>query len=160
MTRTQPVNQQLNMDDYKITERKGHHTPNGQRRHHARCGCSPSTSSGYAYRDIVVKSDSENADWDKIRFYHQSPVVKIKYGVEWVINTHGHGRNPTTRERINKDMPQGFRITQTDYEVKLVLPNGDEIEIPEKFKIDYRDNQVVTPSGDLICDYEPPKVTV
>jgi len=159
MTRTQPVNEQIDMDKYKTVEKKGHHTPNSQRTHHARCGCSGTTRGGNAYRDIVVKSDSETAEWDKIRFYHQSPVVSINYGVEWVIDTHGHGRNITTRERINKDLPQGFRITQTYFEVKLELPNGDEIEIPERFKIDYKNNQIKKPSGEVICDYEPRRVT-
>lgn len=155
MTRTQPVTEQLNMDNYKTTTKKGHHEPNGQRRHHAKCGCSGTTRNGNAYRDIVVKSTNENNRWEKIRFYHQSPVVKINYGVKWRINTHGHGRNSTTRERINKDLPEGFRITQTDFEVKLVLPNGDEIDIPRKFDINYQEKRIEKPNGDLICDYEP-----
>jgi len=155
MTRTSTPEQQLNMDNYKITERKGHHKPNGQRRHHAKCGCSASTSGGYAYRDKVAKSDSETAEWDKIRFYHQSPVVKVNYGVKWLVNTHGHGRNQTTRERINKELPRGFRITQTDFEVMLVLPNGDEIEIPRKFEIDFKANQIKKPDGTVLTDYMP-----
>lgn len=161
MTRTQPVKEQLNMENYKITDRKGHHKPNGQMRHHAKCGCSASTKGGYAYRDVVVKEDSESAEWQKIRFYHQSPVVKVDYGVKWVVDTHGHGLNPTTRERINKELPQEFKVVQRDYEVKLSLPNGDTIELPvEKFEIDYRNNQVVKTNGEVICDYQPATPTV
>lgn len=156
MTRTNAPETQLNMDNYKITETKGHHEPNGQRTHHARCGCSAETSGGYAYRDKVAKNTNDKAEWDKIRFYHQSPVVKVNFGVEWLVNTHGHGLNPTTRERINKELPRGFNIRQRDYEVKLEVPNGDLIELPvEKFRIDYKNKTVEKPDGETICGYEP-----
>jgi len=154
MVRTTPPEQQLNMDNFKITERKGHHEPNGQRRHHARCGCKPSTSSGYAYRDKVAErtgGDKEET-WDRIRFYHQSPVVKKNADVVEV-NTHGHGRNSTTRERINKELPHGFKIRQKDFEVKLELPNGDLMDIPEQFQIVGTNETIRNNKGETLMEY-------
>lgn len=161
MTRTRPVKEQLNMQHYKITEKNGHHEPNGQLTHHAKCGCSGTTRGGNAYRDVVVKSETDKAEWEKIRFYHQSPVVKINYGVKWRVNTHGHGLNPTTRERINKELPRGFKVVQRDYEVKLSLPNGDNIKLPvEEFDINLQDHTVTKTNGDTIVEYEPQTPTV
>lgn len=150
--RTQPE-KQLNMDNYKITERKGHHQPNTQGYGH-NCGCEEETQGGYAYRDKVAESTShKQTRWDKIRFYHQAQVVK-KNGDLIEVDTHGHGLNSTTRERINKELEQGFKIVQRDYEVKLKLPNGDLLELPtEKFQIDFVNNQVLSSSGDTLVEF-------
>jgi len=130
--RTQPE-KQLNMDNYKITERKGHHKPNSQR-YPDRCGCEESTGGGYAYKDKVAESTNKEAEWDKIRFYHQAPVVKKKNNLIKV-DTHGYGTKRTTRERINTELPRGFRIVQRDREVKLKTPEGLK-DVPEKFTIE------------------------
>lgn len=152
MTRQTPE-KQLNMDNYKITERKGHHKPNSQRYPH-NCGCEPSTSGGYSYRDKVAEATNMKAtEWDRIRFYHQAPVVKKNADLIQV-NTYGHGLNPTTRERINKELPRGFKLKQKNYEVKLRLPNGDLIDVPRRFKIDFVEKSVKkVGSDDLICHY-------
>lgn len=112
MTRRQPE-KQLNMDNFKIVKRGGHHKPNSQG-YGANCGCEKSTRGGYAYRDKVAESTNTKAtEWDRIRFYHQAPVVK-KNAEKIRVNTHGHGLNPTTRERINKELPHGYRLRQRD----------------------------------------------
>lgn len=159
MTRTRPPEKQLDMEHFKIVERDGHHEPNGQRGHHARCGCAVETSGGYAYRDKVAEStNTKKTTWDRIRFYHQSPIVK-KNGNIIRVNTYGYGGKPTTRERINKELPTGFRITQTDHEVKLELPNGDEVDIPRQFDIQPADNSIRKPSGDLLFFYHEEEFT-
>jgi len=152
MTRT-PPEQQLNMENFKITERGGHHKPNSQR-YPDNCGCEESTRGGYAYRDKVAEStNTKETEWDKIRFYHQAPVVKKNSEIVRV-NTYGHGLNPTTRERINKELPRDYKIRQKDYEVKLEVPNGDLIEIPQKFDIQVIDNTIRETNGDLICSLQ------
>jgi len=147
MTRTQPE-KQLNMDNFKITERKGHHKPNTQGYGH-NCGCEESTRGGYAYRDKVAESTNHKATkWDRIRFYHQAPVVKKNSDIIRV-NTYGHGLNPTTRERINKELPRGLKIVQRDYTVKLKM-NDELVEIPEKFDIDYRSGEIRETTGNKL----------
>lgn len=147
MTRTKPVKSRYDMDHYHVVERGGHHKPNGQR--FRPCGCSAETDGGYAYRDMVLESFDHTEGWNRIRFYHQSPVVKKKKGIVRV-NTFGYGHSQTTRDRINKELPAGFRITQTNRTVKLELPNGDQVDIPRKFEIDLEDNSVREWSGDLV----------
>lgn len=153
MTRQQPE-KQLNMDNFKITERKGHHKPNTQR-YHQSCGCEPSTPSGNAYRDKVAEStNTKETKWDRIRFYHQAPVVKKNADVIEV-NTYGHEHRPTTRERINMELPKGFRLKQEDHEIKLEVPNGGKIKVPRRFKIDFLENSIrKVGSHDLICDLQ------
>jgi len=131
MTRT--VESQLNMENWKITERKGHHKPNSQR-YPNHCGCHASTDGGYAYRDIVAKSTTDKTKWNTIRFYHQSPVVKKNHDTIKV-DTHGHGLNPTTRQRINKELPTGLMLRQKDFELKLEV-NGELKEVGRTFKAD------------------------
>jgi hypothetical protein len=130
MTRT--VESQLNMENWKITERKGHHKPNSQR-YPNHCGCHASTDGGYAYRDIVVKSTADTK-WNTIRFYHQSPVVK-KNRDTIKVDTHGYGLNSTTRQRINKELPTGIMLRQKDFELKVEV-NGELKDVGRKFKAD------------------------
>jgi len=138
MTRT--VESQLNMKNWKITERKGHHKPNSQR-YPNNCGCHASTDGGYAYRDIVVKSTADQTKWNTIRFYHQSPVVK-KNSDTIKVNTHGYGTSPTTRQRINKELPTGIKLRQKDFELKLEV-DGELKDVGRTFKVN-RPRQKVT----------------
>jgi len=158
MTRT-PPEEQLNMENFKITERKGHHAPNSQG-YGSNCGCEEETSGGYAYRDKVAEStNTPQTEWDKIRFYHQAPVVK-KNADTVEVNTYGHGLNPTTRERINKEMPRGFKIVQRDYTVKLQLPNptdetkGELIDVPERFRLQAQNQTIEKVNGEVIKEYD------
>lgn len=149
--RRQPE-KQINMDEFKITEREGHHSPNSQG-YGRNCGCEEETRGGYAYRDKVAESTETGTEWDKIRFYHQAQVVK-KNADLIEVDTHGHGLNPTTRERINRELPRGFKVVQRDYEVKLDTPEG-LIELPtDKFRIDYQKNQVVSSTGNNLMEVE------
>lgn len=126
---------QLETDHYKITERKGHHNPHRQHRGGFNCPCEEETRGGYAYRDHVAKATDKAAEWEKIRFYHQAPVVRKKSD-KYKVDTHGYGTSNTTRERINKELPRGFNLIRRDYEVFLQLPTGDKVEVPEKFIIE------------------------
>lgn len=145
MTRQQPE-KQLNMDNYKIVKRGGHHKPNSQG-YGANCGCEKSTRGGYAYRDKVAESTNTKAtEWDRIRFYHQAPVIK-KNAEKIRVNTYGHGLNPTTRERINKELPHGYRLRQRDYTVKLDTPEGLK-EVPQKF--DLVDGEIRRTTGEKV----------
>lgn len=160
MTRTNTPEEQLDTDNFKITEREGHHKPNSQRRYNARCGCSTSTRGGYAYRDKVAEStNTKETKWDKIRFYHQSPVVKKNSEIVRV-NTYGYGLSSTTRKRINKELPPGFKLKQREFRVMLEVPTGDAIEVPEKFDIQPIDNSIREPNGDLILHYQERRATV
>lgn len=147
-TRRTPPRKQLPMEDYKITKESGHHN-----RHN--CPCVEVTDSGNAYRDVIaerIDNDKEHK-WDKIRFYHQADIVKKNAEVVEV-DTHGYGNSSTTRERINRELPKGFRVAQRDYSVKLKLPNGGLVDVPENFQIIPGSREVVNAENQqLICHY-------
>lgn len=137
-----PLKKYENHEDYKIVERKGHHNvgTGAARWPGAACGCSPDTEGGYAYRDVVVEriDNDKNNKWDRIRFYHQSAVVK-KNADTIRVNAHGYGTSSTTRERINSELPRGYRLVQRDFDVYLRVPTGDLLDVPthSAFYLDY-----------------------
>lgn len=146
MTKRQPK-KQLDTEQFKIIERGGHHKPNSQR-YPDNCGCEESTRGGYAYRDIVAESTNTKATkWDRIRFYHQAPIVK-KNNEKIRVNTYGYGLHRTTRDRINQELPRGLKIVQRDYTVKLEKEDGELIEVPEKF--DVVDGEIRRTTGEPI----------
>jgi len=146
---------QLNMEKFEITKREGHHDPNPSHPRQRGCACEETTKGGYAYRDIVAERIAEDSEteWDRIRFYHQADVVK-KNSEVIEVDTHGYGTSSTTRDRINRELPKGFRLVQRDYEVKLRLPNGGLIDVPENFRIVPGTREVLNAkSKSLICHY-------
>lgn len=145
--RTTPRSQ-IDTTKYEITEEKGHHDRKN-------CPCREVTDGGHAYRDVVAEriTNEERAEWDRIRFYHQAPIVKKNADIIEV-DTHGFGNSSTTRERINLELPKGFRIAQRDYSVKLKLPNGDLIDVPENFRILPENREILNAeTGELIMHY-------
>ena len=127
-------------DTKKIIEKSGHHEPNTQR-YHRGCGCEGETKGGNAYRDLVIEYETNGGDTATERFYHQSRVITV-YRNEGAIrkvdvNTHGYGGSSATRERINKELPDGFRMTQKDDIPMLELPSGDVVDVPQRFTILY-----------------------
>jgi hypothetical protein len=105
-------------DSGTVTDQSGYHQPGGTRPH---CGCSLDTEKG-AYRDVTV----EMPDGRTAHFYHQSPVVVQKDG-QYRLDSHGY-RTSTTKERINRYLPTGFRVFQEDYEWYLSGPGGGRKE--------------------------------
>ena len=92
----------------EITNRDGYHQPRSGGRNAPRCGCSLTTDKG-AYRDVTV-------EWGDvtIHFYHQSAVV-VTDGRHYRLDSHGY-KTATTKERINRYLPSGFKLVQRDYE--------------------------------------------
>ena len=127
--------QELQQQDSKeIIEKSGHHQRNN-------CTCVAETDGGNAYRDIVVKYETNGGDTCRERYYHQSRVVSRYADNDELqkidVHTHGYGSSSTTRERINKEMPSGFRLVQRDYVPMLSLPSGDRVSVPKRFTILY-----------------------
>lgn len=134
------VQEAQEQDNIEIIEKSGHHEPNSQG-YRNNCGCEGETRGGNAYRDLVIKFEKNNRTIRK-RFYHQSRVITVseteKGNIGTVdVNTHGYGDSSTTRERINKELPSGFRMVQRDYVPMLQLPSGDCIDVPRRFKLDF-----------------------
>lgn len=133
------VQEARNKDNIEILEKGGHHEPNSQR-YHDKCGCTPETDGGNAYRDLVTGFTNENNELITKRYYHQSRVITVvnkhSGGVRKVdVNTHGYGGSSITREIINEDMPDGFRLVQRDHIPMLRLPSGDVVDVPQRFTI-------------------------
>lgn len=143
-------------DAWECVTRKGHHKPNSQR-YPDSCGCEEQTRGGYAYRDLVYEQVDAAAttSFDRVRFYHQSDIV-LKNADVIKVKTHGWGSRPTTRERINKELPRGFDLVQRDFKVVLSLPCGDVVDVPGAFRLEFNslpDGVEVTKSnGDKIVD--------
>lgn len=144
-------------DAWKCVTRKGHHKPNSQR-YPDNCGCSAQTRGGYAYRDLVFErvDASVSISFDRVRFYHQSDIV-LKSADCIKVKTHGWGSSSTTRERINKELPCGFDLVQRDYMVRLSLPSGDLVDVPETFRLEFNSLddggvEVTKTNGDKVVD--------
>jgi len=50
------------------------------------------------------------------------------------VDTHGYGTSPTTRQRINKELPTGIMLRQKDFELKVEV-NGELKEVGRNFKV-------------------------
>jgi hypothetical protein len=94
-----------------------------------RCGCELVTDKG-AYRDETVDVDGLT-----VHFYHQSPVV-VTDGTRYRLDSCGY-RTSTTKERINRYLPGGYRLFQRDYEWYVNTPDGETI--------DFEDGMIITP---------------
>lgn len=92
------------------------------------CGCKNTTSKG-AYRDVSVKMP----DGRTIHYYHQSPVVVEKDG-KYRLDSCGWDTS-TTKERINRYIPRGYRVFQRDFEWF--------VKTPEDEKTDFEDGMVI-----------------
>jgi len=100
-----------------VTDKSGYHQPGGRRRGVRGCGCTRTTDKG-AYRDVTVDYGGAT-----VHFYHQSAVV-VKRGRTIRLDSHGY-RTSTTKERINRHLPGGYRLYQEDYDWYLSTPDGD-----------------------------------
>jgi len=94
-----------------VIEKDSYHQPNRT------CGCTFTTGKG-AYRDVTVKYDGAT-----VHFYHQSPVVVVE-GRTRRLDSHGY-RTRTTKDRINRYLPDGYEVYQEAYEWYLETPSGE-----------------------------------
>lgn len=111
-----------------VTNQGSYHQPGGNR-HTPHCGCEKTTRKG-AYRDVTV----ELPDGRVVHFYHQSPVV-VRDGDTYRLDSHGY-RTSTTKERINRHTPPGYKVIQRDFEWYVTTPDGDRLE--------FRDGMTIT----------------
>jgi len=81
------------------------------------CYCSLTTRKG-AYRDITIELDGK-----ELCFYHQSLIVIKNKDNSYELNSHGY-RTKTTKERINRYIPSGFRVYQEDFTWYVSKPDG------------------------------------
>jgi len=115
-------------DDAERVDRGGYHQP--QNAHFsARCGCELVTDKG-AYRDESYRLD----DGTLVHYYHQSPVVIEAPNGDVSVSPHGY-RTTTTKERINRHTPRGYRVIQRDFEWY--------VETPDDGRIEFRDGMVL-----------------
>lgn len=127
----------------EIVEKSGYHQPdNGGRSRGGgfRCSCEKTTRKG-AYRDVTVDMPGGN----RVFFYHQSPVVVRTRDGRYRLDSHGY-RSSTTKERISRHLPRGYKVVQRDFEwfVKSWDPLADyDDRDPEM--IEFEDGMVVEP---------------
>lgn len=115
-----------------VTHCDGWHKPARfqDRRHFGQrgCGCDLVTEKG-AYRDETVEYDGLT-----VHFYHQSPVVTERDGT-YRLSSCGY-QTSTTKERINRYLPRGYRVVQRDFVWYLETPEGTE---------EFEDGMTITP---------------
>lgn len=119
----------FDFEDWKengeIVNKDGYHQP-GSNRYIANCGCSLTTGKG-AYRDVSIR-DNDTI----VHYYHQSPVV-VENGDLFRISSCGW-KTSTTKERINRHLPRGFRVFQEDFEWYVETPE-ETLEFKDGMKI-------------------------
>jgi hypothetical protein len=104
-------------DEGTVQERSGYHQPGNNGPAVKGCTCARTTDKG-AYRDVKVRYDGA-----LVHFYHQSPVV-VTEGRTRRLDSHGY-RTQTTKDRINRYLPDGYEVYQEDYEWYLETPSGE-----------------------------------
>lgn len=97
----------------EIIKKSGYHQPGGR----GGCTTCKRTTEKGAYRDVSVSLSGST-----VHFYHQSPVV-IEYSDFYQLDSCGY-RTSTTKERINRHIPFGYKVIQQDYEWYLETPDG------------------------------------
>ena len=114
-----------------VTHEDGYHQPRDGSRHRPGCGCSLDTDKG-AYRDVNVTMP----DGRTIHYYHQSAVVvRSADGHRLRLDSHGY-QTSTTKERITRHLPVGYRVVQRDYEWYVETPDGERIEFEDGMVIE------------------------
>lgn len=120
---SKPIKQYKTAKDRgKVIEKDGYHQCRN-------CNCRLETRKG-AYRDVTIELEG-----NKYHFYHQNIVVK-ELSDKYVLNRCGY-KTKTTKERINRYIPSGYKVIQEDFTWYLVLPNGkrqnfkDNMSIPK-----------------------------
>ena len=133
----------------EVTHKGGYHQPGDafytRSRGRVSCGCKKTTEKGM-YRDVLV----EMPDGRRVRFYHQSPVVVESTDGRLRLDSHGYkakggmSGSSTTKERINSELPRGFRLYQEDFVWYVSLPDGDRVE--------FEDGMIINPAEGTAYD--------
>lgn len=92
----------------EVINKEGYHKPDEYPFHMQSCGCKKTTPKG-AYRDMSVEMDNGTI----VHFYHQTPVVVEQNGT-FKVNNGGY-ETSSTKERINRYLPSGFKVIQRDF---------------------------------------------
>lgn len=93
-----------------------------------KCGCEKTTRNG-AYRDVTVEMD----DGMVLHFYHQSPIV-VEKGDTVRLSSCGW-ETSTTKERINRYVPSGYRVYQEDHDWYISRRDGDTMDFYDGVEI-------------------------
>jgi hypothetical protein len=76
-------------------------------------------------------------DGRTLHYYHQSAVVvESADGDRLRLDSHGY-QTATTKERINRHTPAGYRVVQRDYEWHVETLDGE--------RIDFADGMIIEP---------------
>lgn len=93
------------------------------------CGCELVTDKG-AYRDEIYELDSGAV----IYYLHQSPIV-VQHGDSYRLDSCGY-QTRTTRKRMNKNLPFGYRVRQRSGDWFVSLPDDTEVEFEDGMIVD------------------------
>lgn len=110
----------------KVVKKDGWHNPDGRRPlgYSTRgCNCRKTTDKG-AYRDVKVE-----LAYRTVYYYHQNPVVS-RNGNRIRLSSCGW-HTVTTKERINRCLPSGYRLFQKDFDWFLRKPNGETVDFQD-----------------------------
>lgn len=107
------------LENGKVIDRGGYHQPDNYGPYQRHCGCKNVTDKG-AYRDMTIKLGNTT-----LYYYHQNLVVAEANGIYYVSNA-GY-ETSTTKERINRYLPNSYYVRQIDFEWYL---ETDENQIP------------------------------
>lgn len=130
-------------EDGECTHRDGWHRPgrfkDGSRFHRPpRCGCELVTEKG-AYRDEAWEVDGAT-----VHYYHQSPVV-VEIDGRYRLDNCGY-QTSTTKERINRYLPSGYRVVQRDYDWYLeTWDPSEDFRDRERERREFENGMVIEP---------------
>lgn len=110
-----------------ITDESGYHQPD---KNTYSCDCERTTPNG-AYRDVDVAMP----DGRTIHFYHQSPVV-VEHNGQYRLDSCDH-ESQTTKERINRYLPAGYKVRQINKVWYVETPGG---------RVTFHDGMVIMPA--------------
>ena len=88
------------------------------------CYCELTTRKG-AYRDITIELDGK-----ELHYYHLNLIVIKDLDNSYELDSCGY-RTKTTKERINRYIPSGFRVYQKDFTWYVSKPNGKVAEFKD-----------------------------
>lgn len=109
-----------------VIERSGWHNLGSQ---YNRCDCDPLDNlSNASYRDLIIKFKGK-----RIRYYHQHAIA-IRDNDELIVSSCGW-HTPTTKERINRELPAGITLYQKDWEWYLKDADGIQVDFVDGIKI-------------------------
>lgn len=97
----------------EIVNKDGYHQPGGRPPGYS-CNCTLTTEKG-AYRDISIRLEDTT-----VHYYHQNPIV-VQSGDVYRLSSCGW-QTSTTKERINRYLPTGYRVYQDDFTWYLDTP--------------------------------------